>query len=83
MGRFDVQKQNTYLHAGLHCKLQEENIDLAARLEKHVKQAPRLSLEIAGGRQGISGRSTLCDIEEESNAEEWTEEKLELETSSR
>ena len=37
MGRFDAQKRNTYLHAGLNRRLQEENIDLAARLKKYVK----------------------------------------------
>ena len=41
-------------HASLNRRLQEENIELAARLKKYVKQGPRLSFEIAGQGRGIS-----------------------------
>ena len=80
MGRFDAQKLNAYLH-GLNRRLQEENIDLAARLEKYeeVKQGPRLSIESAGRGRRISAGSALGDVEEESDAEGWAEERLELE----
>lgn len=79
MGRFDAQKLNTYLH-GLNRRLQEENLELAARLQKYeeVKQGPRLSIESAGKGRRISAGSALGDVEEESDAEGWAEEKLEL-----
>lgn len=80
MGRFDAQKLNTYLH-GLNHRLQEENIDLIARLQKYeeVKQGPRLSIESAGRGRRISAVSSLGDVEEESGVEGWAEERLELE----
>jgi chromosome segregation ATPase len=80
MGRFDAQKLNSYLH-GLNRRLQEENIDLIARLRKYeeVKQRPRLSMESAGGGRRISTGSALGDVEEESGTEGWAEERLELE----
>ncbi|KAG8221048.1 hypothetical protein J3R82DRAFT_2558 [Butyriboletus roseoflavus] len=79
MGRFDAQKLNAYLH-GLNHRLQEENIDLIARLRKYeeVKQGPRLSIESMGKGRRISAGNSLGDVEE-SDAEEWAEEKLELE----
>lgn len=80
MGRFDAQKLNSYLH-GLNRRLQEENIDLIARLQKYeeVKQGPRLSMESAGRGRRLSVENTLGDVEEESSAEGWAEERLELE----
>ena len=54
MGRFDAQMQKTYLHVSLNRRLQEENVDLAARLKKYVKKGPRLSIEISGQWRGIS-----------------------------
>ena len=80
MGRFDAQKLNSYLH-GLNRRLQEENIDLIARLQKYeeVKQGPRLSMESAGRGRRISTGSALGDVEEESSTEGWAEERLELE----
>ena len=80
MGRFDAQKLNSYLH-GLNRRLQEENLDLTARLQRYeeVKQGPRLSMESAGRGRRISAGSALGDVEEESVVEGWAEEKLELE----
>lgn len=80
MGRFDAQKLNAYLH-GLNRRLQEENMDLIARLQKYeeVKQGPRLSIESAAKERRISAGKSLGDVEEESDAEGWAEEKLELE----
>ena len=80
MGRFDAQKLNSYLH-GLNRRLQEENLDLTARLQKYeeVKRGPRLSMESAGRGRRISAGSALGDVEEESVVEGWAEEKLELE----
>ncbi|KAH0836767.1 hypothetical protein J3R83DRAFT_8515 [Lanmaoa asiatica] len=80
MGRFDAQKLNGYLH-GLNRRLQEENVDLIARLQKYeeVKQGPRLSVESAGRGRRISAGNSLDDVEEESSAEGWAEERLELE----
>ncbi|KAG9313115.1 hypothetical protein JVU11DRAFT_6565 [Chiua virens] len=81
MGRFDAQKLNAYLH-GLNRRLQEENIELAARLQKYeeVKEGPRLSIGSAGRGRRLSGVNALGDVEEESSAEGWAEERLELET---
>ncbi|KAH7890884.1 hypothetical protein F5I97DRAFT_1839637 [Phlebopus sp. FC_14] len=80
MGRFDAQKLNTYLH-GLNRRLQEENVALVARLQKYeeVKAGPRLSIEIAGQGRRLSAGSALGDVEEETGAEYWAEEKLEME----
>jgi predicted nucleic acid-binding Zn-ribbon protein len=80
MGRFDAQKLNAYLH-GLNHRLQEENLSLVERLQKYeeVKEGPRLSIESAGRGRRISAGGTLGDVEEESGAEGWAEEKLELE----
>ena len=80
MGRFDAQKLNSYLH-GLNRHLQEENIELIARLQKYeeVKQGPRPSMESAGRGRRISAGGALGNLEEESGAEGWAEEKLELE----
>ncbi|KAF8141485.1 hypothetical protein EV363DRAFT_1425600 [Boletus edulis] len=80
MGRFDAQRLNSYLH-GLNRRLQEENLDLTARLQKYeeVKQGPRLSMENVGRGRRVSTGGALGDVEEESVAEGWAEEKLELE----
>ena len=80
MGRFDAQKLNSYLH-GLNRRLQEENVDLVSRLQKYeeVKQGPRLSIESTGRARRMSAGGSLGDVEEESGAEGWAEERLELE----
>ncbi|KAG6381723.1 hypothetical protein JVT61DRAFT_327 [Boletus reticuloceps] len=80
MGRFDAQRLNSYLH-GLNRRLQEENLDLIARLQKYeeVKQGPRLSMENVGRGRRVSAGGALGNVEEESVAEGWAEEKLELE----
>ncbi|KIK90884.1 hypothetical protein PAXRUDRAFT_831297 [Paxillus rubicundulus Ve08.2h10] len=80
MGRFDAQKLNAYLH-GLNRRLQEENLSLVERLQKYeeVKQGHRVSIESTGRGRRISAGVTLGDVEEESGAEGWAEEKLELE----
>ncbi|KAG6334363.1 hypothetical protein ID866_4724 [Astraeus odoratus] len=79
-GRFDAQKLNTYLHV-LNRRLQDENIALIERLRKYedVKPGPRLSVSISRRERRISAGSALGDVEEETGAEGWVEEKLELE----
>ena len=43
-------------------------------MKRYVEQEPRLSFDVAGQGRGISAGSTLGDVEEESDAEGWTEE---------
>ena len=80
-GRFDAQKLNTYLHV-LNRRLQDENIALAEKLRKYedVKPGPRLSIAGSGWERRASAASGLGGVNEESGAEGWAEEKLELET---
>jgi len=79
-GRFDAQKLNTYLHV-LNRRLQDENVALAEKLRKYedVKLDPRLSIESFGRERRVSAASGLGDVEEDTGAEGWAEEKLELE----
>ncbi|KAH7922630.1 hypothetical protein BV22DRAFT_645250 [Leucogyrophana mollusca] len=90
MTRFDLQKLNTYLH-GLNHRLQDENRTLMERLGRYEGQGGegegekgagerRLSIESAGrGRRLSAGGSALGNVEEEAGAEQWAEEKRELE----
>ena len=85
VGRFNANKLNTYLH-GLNRRLQEENEVLVERLkELEEEKKPSVNeLEDSNRRLSKPGRrrssigTTLGDLEED-RAEEWLEEKANLE----
>jgi len=88
VGRFNANKLNTYLH-GLNRRLQEENEVLVERLkelevEKRASTTSTNEAEIASrklnnpGRRRSSIGTALGNVEED-KAEEWLEEKAELE----
>jgi len=88
VGRFNANKLNNYLH-GLNRRLQEENEVLVERLkelevEKNAWTTSTNEAEISNrnpnkpSRRRSSIGTTLGDVEED-KAEEWLEEKAELE----
>lgn len=88
VGRFNANKLNTYLH-GLNRRLQEENEALVERLkeleeEKRVWATSTSETENASRRLSNPSRrrsslgTVLGDVEED-KAEEWLEEKVQLE----
>ena len=88
VGRFNAGKLNTYLH-GLNRRLQEENELLLQRLRKleegkKGEQVASTSSEenrrLSGGSsRRASGAGTALDNVQEDQAENWLEEKAELE----
>ena len=90
VGRFNAGKLNTYLH-GLNRRLQEENELLLQRLrkldeEKKGEQTPAAlssgeeNRRLSGGSgRRASGVGTALDNVQEDQAENWLEEKAELE----
>jgi hypothetical protein len=88
VGRFNANKLNTYLH-GLNRRLQEENEVLVERL-KELEEEKRAWVTSTNDAENSSRRpsnpsrrrsslgTVLGDLEED-KAEEWLEEKVELE----
>lgn len=87
VGRFNANKLNTYLH-GLNRRLQEENEVLVKRL-KELEEERETSMKPSAGddskrrhsngaRRRSSMGTTLGDVQEDI-AENWLEEKAELE----
>ncbi|KAF9006188.1 hypothetical protein BDQ17DRAFT_1389747 [Cyathus striatus] len=86
VGRFDAIKLNNYLH-GLNRKLEEENQVLVDRLRKYetvedaeysIEEVQISDRRLSGVSRRLSGGTALGNVQE-NIAEEWLEEKAELE----